>query len=186
MRVTNHESGYGLLAIVIHWLMALVVIGMFGVGLWMTDLTYYDDWYRIAPHWHKSVGVLLFGCWLLRLVWRFSNPRPRPLDSHSAWEKSVARIAHGLLYLLMLLVIISGYMISTADGRSLDVFDWFAIPAWTTNIENQEDLAGAVHFYLACVLVGLAGIHAGAALKHHFVDKDNTLRRMLKPHHSSE
>ncbi|MDX1694902.1 MAG: cytochrome b [Ketobacteraceae bacterium] len=185
MQVRNHNAGYGLVAIVLHWLMAGLIIGMFALGLWMTDLTYYHDWYRTAPHWHKSTGVMIFFLWLLRLFWRVCNPRPQPLDTHETWEKIIASITHGLLYLLILLVIISGYMISTADGRALEVFDWFEIPAFTTGIENQEDLAGEVHFYMACVLIGVAALHAGAALKHYFFDRDSTLQRMINPSISS-
>ena len=186
MQFRNHKAGYGLVAIALHWIMALLIIGMFAVGLWMTDLTYYHDWYRTAPHWHKSTGVIVFALLLVRFGWRMINPKPQPLDSHATWEKVIARVTHALLYVLIVLVVISGYMISTADGRSVEVFDWFEIPAWTTTIDNQEDVAGVFHFYLACVLIGLAGVHASAAIKHHMIDKDNTLKRMLNPDRSSE
>ena len=74
---------------------------------------------------------------------------------------------------------ISGYLISTADGRGIEVFDFFVIPALGSIIENQEDLAGLVHKWLAYLLVSLATLHALAALKHHFIDKDNTLNRII-------
>ena len=81
----------------------------------------------------------------------------------------------------MFLIVLSGYLISTADGRSIEVFNWFEIPAFVTPIENQEDLAGDVHFYLASTLMVLVALHGLAALKHHFLDKDATLKRMLNP-----
>ena len=89
--------------------------------------------------------------------------------------------AHGLLYVLLILVMISGYLISTAEGRPIEVFDWFAVPATLSGIEHQEDIAGEIHELLAFALIGLSLFHAGAAFKHHFHDRDATLRRMLRP-----
>ena len=91
----------------------------------------------------------------------------------------LSRLGHGALYLGLFVVMISGYLISTADGRGISVFDLFEIPALITGLPNQADLAGAVHFYVACAVVIFAGLHGLAALKHHFIDRDATLRRML-------
>ena len=74
---------------------------------------------------------------------------------------------------------ITGYLISTADGRGIEVFELITIPAYGAIIENQEDIAGLVHKWLAYLLIALASLHALAALKHHFIDKDNTLNRMI-------
>ena len=181
LRWFNTASHYGLVAIIMHWLMAMTVIGLFALGWWMTELTYYDVWYRRGPELHKAIGIILFGVWVLRLSWRQINAKPSPLAHHKPWEIWAAKIAHLLLYLLMLLVFVSGYMISTADGRSIEVFGLFSVPAFVTAIENQEDLAGDIHFYLACSLIGLALIHGIAAIQHHLFDQDNTLRRMFNP-----
>ena len=75
---------------------------------------------------------------------------------------------------------ISGYLISTADGRPISFFGWFEVPALITGINNQEDIAGDVHFYMAWTLVILASLHGLAAIKHHLIDKDSTLTRMIK------
>ncbi len=186
MHYRNHAQGYGLVLIVLHWFMAMVIVGLFALGLWMTDLTYYDSWYRKAPHIHKSMGILLALAWIVRVVWRMTNVKPKPIQSIPKSERIIATAVHWLLYLLMAAVIMSGYLISTADGRPIDVFTWFSVPAWITSIDNQEDLAGKIHFYLACSLVGLASLHALAALKHHFYDKDATLVRMLNPNHTDD
>ncbi|AFL72239.1 cytochrome b [Thiocystis violascens] len=175
----NTEETYGLIAVLLHWLIAVVVVGLFALGLWMVDLTYYDTWYRRAPELHKGVGVLLLLTLLLRLGWRLINPVPRPEPDQSLIEQRLARLMHGLLYLLLFLVMTSGYLISTADGRALDVFGLFSVPATLTGLPNQADLAGEVHLVLAIALVTLAAIHALAALKHHFIDRDATLLRML-------
>lgn len=177
----NTESGYGIVSIVLHWLVAAAVVGLFVLGLWMVELGYYDPWYRRGPELHKSIGVLLFAVVVLRLLWRWFNPRPRPMPGHAPWERRLAGLAHVLLYLLLFAVMIAGYLISTADGRPVEVFGWFSVPATLQGLEGQEDLAGDVHLALAVGLIVLAGLHAAAALKHHFIDRDQTLRRMLRP-----
>ena len=174
----NSEERYGAVTIAVHWLMAVAFVAMFGVGWYMVELTYYDALYQTLPHIHKSVGILLVLALALRLAWRWSNPTPRPLGGRPR-EILAAKIAHALLYLLVALIMLSGYLISTAEGAPIDVFDWFAVPATITSIPQQEDLAGVIHEYLAYVFIGLASLHALAALKHHFVNRDNTLRRML-------
>jgi len=174
----NSEEGYGWVSITFHWLMALAIFGLFGLGLYMVELTYYDTWYRGSLDLHKSAGILLAFAWGGRLVWRMLNKSPQELGG-KAWEHKVAHLVHILLYLLMLALFVSGYLISTADGRAIEVFGWFSVPAFTTGIENQEDIAGAVHWYSTTALIVLAGLHALAALKHHFVNKDATLKRIF-------
>lgn len=179
MQWSNSDAQWGWITILSHWLTAAAVTGLFGLGLWMTGLDYYDAWYTQAPHLHKSIGILLFGLTLLRLGWRLFNSNPQPLATHSAFERKAAYTAHIALYLLLVSVMLSGYLISTADGRAIEVFNWFEIPATLQGIERQEDLAGDIHLALAIALIALATLHAGAAIKHHVVDKDQTLRRML-------
>lgn len=175
----NTEQAYGVIAIALHWLVAIVVFGLFGLGLWMVELTYYDAWYRTAPTIHKSVGVLLFLVLALRLLWRLGNPRPSAEPSLSRFERLASEVVHGLLYLLLFAVMVSGYLISTADGRPIDVFGLFQVPATLTGLPNQADLAGDVHLALAVTVIVLTSIHALASLKHHFIDRDRTLLRML-------
>ena len=175
----NTATHYGLVAVLLHWLVAMVVVTLFALGLWMTELDYYDAWYQRAPDLHRSIGALLFGITMLRLVWRRADPVPDPVPSHRPWERRLARITHRVLYALLFATMIAGYFISTADGRALEVFGLFSIPATLSGLENQEDIAGEIHELLAFALIGLAGLHALAALKHHFIDRDATLRRIF-------
>ncbi len=175
----NSSSHYGLVSVVLHWLVALTVFGLFAVGFWMVDLSYYSQWYRTAPHWHKSVGILLAIVMLLRMLWRFISPPPKALASHKTWEKKTSVVVQFCLYLGILLLVLSGYLISTEDGRPIAVFDWFDVPALGALFSRQADIAGAVHEYAAYSLITLAVLHGLAALKHHFVDKDHTLKRMF-------
>ncbi|MCL1141870.1 cytochrome b [Shewanella gaetbuli] len=181
----NTNTGYGLIAIAMHWVSAIAVIGMFALGFWMVDLTYYSSWYKTAPDIHKSVGLLLFVLILCRLLWRSISIKPQTLASHRLWETQLAHVAHRLLYLLLVLIMISGYLISTADGRGIAFFDWFMVPSLGELFDNQADLAGSFHQYAAYVLIALVVLHALGALKHHFIDKDNTLTRMLSLNKSS-
>lgn len=177
MQWRNTDSAYGWAAIFLHWLSAVLILALFGLGLWMVELNYYDQWYRQAPAIHKSVGILLFIIILFRWAWRMINPRPTPVGG--PLERRLARAVHLLMYLILFATMIAGYLISTAEGRGIDVFDWFSVPATLSGLPHQEDRAGVVHLWLAWGLMVLAGGHTLAALKHHFLDRDATLKRML-------
>lgn len=179
MRRRNDLAHWGAIAISLHWLSALAVFGLFGLGLWMTGLTYYDSWYHKAPSMHKGIGVLLFITTVARLTWLLAMGRPGELSSHAPWQRLAARFAHIGLYLLLFGVMVSGYFISTADGRPLEVFGWFAVPPAFRGIDGQEEIAGTMHLILAIMLIALAVTHAAAALKHHYIDRDRALLRML-------
>ena len=179
MPIKNTRSRYGWLSVSIHWLMALTVIGMFALGIWMRQLSYYDPWYKDGPTIHKSIGILLFILLLARIVWRNINIRPSDDPALKAWERITAHLTHFALYGLMLALMIAGYLISTADGRPIDVFNLFSVPATLHGLADQEDIAGEIHEILAWALVLLAGGHALAALKHHFINRDSTLLKML-------
>ncbi|MGF1684729.1 cytochrome b [Photobacterium minamisatsumaniensis] len=173
----KQKQTYDWLSIILHWLTAVAVIGLFAVGLWMVDLNYYSQWYKPVPHWHKSVGICLALATLFRLIWKQIS-KPPAIDG-AKWEIAAAKLAHTFIYLLLIGIFVSGYLISTADGRAIAVFDWFSVPALGELFPDQADIAGEVHYYLAFTLIGLAAIHALAALKHHFINKDNTLKKML-------
>lgn len=180
MLLRNTSTGFGLVAIAVHWLMALAIVALFGVGFYMVDLTYYDSLYKVLPFYHKSVGIILAAVFLFRLVWRLTNVRPREVDGVAAFEARIAHVVHLVFYALIAAIVVSGYLISTADGSPISVFDLFDVPATLTSIPDQEDIAGLIHEYLAYGLIALVILHAGAALKHHFVNRDDTLRRMLR------
>lgn len=179
----NTNSGYGWVAISLHWLMAIGIFGTFGLGLYMVELTYYDTWYRGSLDLHKSIGLTLMFVWILRIIWRWSNTSPQ--ITGNALEKKAAHTVHLLLYVVMLALMITGYLISTADGRGIAVFGLFEIPALSISFENQEDIAGEIHWLLAWGLILMVGLHAMAAIKHHVINKDNTLLKMVRPNTDS-
>lgn len=175
--MSSEVTHYNAVTRFIHWISAVVIIGMFAVGLWMTDLSYYSTWYRTAPHWHKSVGLLLAAITLFRVVWKCVTVSPNV--EGSPLEKLMAKVAHLFIYFDLLVLFVSGYLISTEDGRGIDVFNWFTVPGAGALFEGQADLAGLVHLYAAWALIVVAVLHALAAFKHHFISKDNTLRKMI-------
>ncbi|KAA8706581.1 MULTISPECIES: cytochrome b [Pseudomonas] len=179
MQLRNTSTRYGWVSIVIHWSVALVVFGLFALGLWMVGLDYYSMWRKDAPDLHKSIGITLFAVMLVRIVWRLLSPPPPALASYSRMTRIGAAFGHAFLYLGLFAVMIAGYLISTADGVGIPVFGLFEIPAVVSGLPDQADVAGLVHLYLAWVLVVFAGLHGVAAFKHHFIDRDATLVRML-------
>lgn len=178
--MSRKASNFSLLRIAFHWLIAIAILSLFLLGEWMEGLDYYHSWYNRAPDWHRSVGMLLLAVVLLRMVWRLAGEKVAALHTHKAWEKLLGRLMHLLLDMFTLLVLLSGYFISTAGGKAVSVFGWFEVPAVFGGIKQQESIAGQWHEWLAIALLVLAGLHAMAALKHHFVDRDDTLRRMIK------
>lgn len=170
-------KNYNPLTRAIHWISAIVVVGMFAVGLWMVDLSYYSEWYRTAPHWHKSIGLLLALLTVFRFVWKHVTASPKV--EGNTLEVFAARVVHFAMYILLIALFSSGYLISTEDGRGIDVFNWFTVPGAGALFPNQADISGQIHFYTAWALIIFAAVHALAALKHHFINKDNTLRKMI-------
>ncbi len=178
--VKNSKTSYGWMAITLHWLMALGIFFLFGLGLYMVELTYYDAWYRGSLELHKSLGLVLLLVWFARITWRWINTSPDMAGT--AVEKKAAHVVHQLLYFLMLALMVTGYLISTADGRGIEVFSLIEIPAITSiSFENQEDIAGDIHWGLAWSLMLLVAMHALAAIKHQMINKDGTLTKIICP-----
>ncbi|TWI54880.1 cytochrome b561 [Pseudomonas duriflava] len=173
----NEKNRYGLVSVVTHWIMAIAIVALFWLGLWMRELDYYSPWYHRAPELHKGIGILLLITLILRIVWRFVSAPP-PVEG-SVLTRRVAKVGHFVLYALMLGVMIAGYLISTAEGQPISVFGWFEVPATLYGWRDQADQAGVVHLWLAWTLIILSALHMLAALKHHFIDRDTTLLKML-------
>lgn len=175
----NAKNRYGWLSILLHWSMAIGLIGMYFLGEYMTDLDYYDQWYHTAPAIHKAVGVILGILIILRLIWNHLQHKPEALTKINPLIDRMAQLAHLALYLLVILLVISGYLISTAKGQGIDVFGWFEIPALLNENADRGEIAGDIHEVLASLFFLLVWLHAIAALVHHFIFKDRTLKRML-------
>ena len=178
--IKDSAHNYGIVSILLHWLSAVILIFLFALGIYMTGLSYYDEWYHKGPALHISLGILLFFATLLRLFWRKTNTTPQDLSPGKA-ANLAAKLIKIFLYILIFIVPITGYLITTAEGQAADVFGWFGVPASIELEANRVDLAGEIHEYAAWLIIIIATLHAGAALLHHFVFKDKTLKRMIFP-----
>ena len=177
--IKNTSDQYGWLAKFFHWLTLPVLILLFCLGLWMVELNYDENWYDEAPYFHEGLGVLFAILIMTRLGWRLYSQPPKLSASLLFLEKKLASATHRLLYLLCILLCITGYLIPTADGRALPVFDWFYIPSAGSFHFLQADIAGFLHHWVAWFTVCLVIIHSLAALKHHAINKDDTLKKIL-------
>lgn len=176
--IGNDDRRYGSVAQGFHWLIAVLVFVMFGLGWYMTDLPLGQrrfDLYQL----HKSLGLTIFTLAVLRLGWRLFNPAP-PLPAHMArWERIAARGSHALLYTLLFVQPAIGYLQSNAADFPLVVWDVVPIPAVLAPNEPLAETLAIVHGWVAIVIFVLVLVHVAAALRHHFWLKDSVLRRML-------
>lgn len=186
MDIRNNKHNFSIATIFLHWLMAILIIVLFALGLYMVELDYYSKWYTAAPWWHKSIGLAVFALLIFRVAWFFSHQYPAPLASYKMWEIKIAKLTHYSFYLLLFIISVSGYFIATAKGAAIEFFDFFEIPAVTRFDEDQADLAGEIHEIAAYAMAFLFLLHVCATIKHHFIDKDTTLLRMLIPNKPKE
>ena len=129
--------------------------------------------------WHKWIGVTIFLLVGLRLAWRVSHRPPALPAETPEWQRHAAAIAHAMLYLLMLAVPISGWVMSSAGGFPVVYFGVFQLPDLVTKDKELFELMKSVHFGLNKALLALVVLHVGAAVKHHYVDRDDVLARMV-------
>lgn len=176
----DSRSGYGLISIGIHWLSALLILFLFGLGIYMVGLGYYDDWYHKGPELHVSLGLVVLLLMILRVLWRFANPTPHDLSDKRV-QNFAAKLVKLGLYAFIIIVLISGYLITTAEGQPASMFNLIKFPVLIQLSAQNVDLAGKLHEYFAWGIVLLVAVHAAGALMHHFVFRDRTLVRMLKP-----
>lgn len=179
MTITNTPEQYGLISKGFHWLIALLMIALLGIGWWMVDLSYYDPWYHDALTWHKSLGLLVGLVVALKLAWGVMDTQPAPQTTLGSFEKMASGLVHHILRLTMLIIPVTGYLVSTSEGAAVDVFNWFSFPAILQISEGARDTAISLHYYFAYGTLGLVILHATAALKHQFIDHKGTLKRMF-------
>jgi len=182
----NTTTGYGLVAILFHWVMAALMLGMFALGLYMHNQPITDPGTFALYQWHKSFGMVVLALAVLRLAWRFANPAPKlPEDMHPL-ERLAAKLGHAGLYAVMLAIPVSGWFMVSASpfGIPTILFDVLPVPhlpvpdALGTKAEAEE-LLKTVHKLLAFFMIFLVAGHVAAALKHHFLRRDDTLKRMV-------
>ncbi|MBI4754836.1 MAG: cytochrome b [Betaproteobacteria bacterium] len=171
-------NGYTRTAVALHWVVALIVFGSFPLGLYMVDLPL-SPWKLKLYSWHKWAGVTVFMLALVRLAWRTAHPAPPPAAGVPAWQRRAASATHVLLYLLLLVIPLTGWLMSSAKGFQTVYFGIVPLPDLLPKDKALGDALALVHRSLNYLLATLVVVHMGAALKHHLVDRDETLARML-------
>ena len=177
----NESDRYGLVSIGFHWILALAMLGLVALGAWMVGLNYYDPWYNRSLALHKAFGILVLVLALAKFGWHIADRRPGFGPEVKAYERAGATTMHWLLNAAIVLLPVTGYLISTSEGAGIDIFGLFEAPALFEVSEGTRELAIEIHYCLAYGVLALVAVHAGAALKHHLVDRGSTLRRMLVP-----
>lgn len=177
----NDTQRYGLVAVLLHWGMALVLAALAGMGLYMVSLpdAGYDRVKITLILVHKALGMVALALVLVRIAWRSMNPIPALATGLPAWQQVMARVVHLCFYALMVLLPLTGWVMSSAGGYPVPVFDWFSLPPLGRLDPRLFDALIVLHRWLADALFGLAALHAGAALDHHLRRRDDTLLRML-------
>jgi cytochrome b561 len=168
---------YSTPAIVLHWLMALLIFAGFPLGLYMVDLPLSPDKLKLYSY-HKWIGVTLLMLVAIRLSWRLTHTPPPLPDRVAAWQRHASAIVHGLLYLLMIAIPLSGWLMSSAKGFQTVWFGVLPLPDLIGKDKALGELLAEVHKILNFTLLGLVVLHVGAALQHHFIERQPFLQRM--------
>jgi len=172
------SSKYTPTAIRLHWLIFLAIAGTFALGVYMHELPLSPDKLKLYS-WHKWAGVSIFMLVLLRLGWRLTHPAPALPDTMPPMLQRAAHAAHWMLYVLMFAIPLSGWLMSSAKGFQTVWFGIVPLPDLLAKDKALGDALAEVHETLNFTLLGLVILHAAAALKHHFIDHDTVLTRML-------
>ena len=178
MTIRNTRQRWGAVAQLLHWLIVVLIITQFTLATLFDDLPPGARKLGLLAR-HKSVGITILMLAIVRLAWRSTNPTPPLPDTLRPWERVVARFTHVLLYALLFAVPLAGWTMSSARGFPVSWFGIFTLPDLVPKNKTLYEVLLTTHGILAWTLGVVAIIHLLAALKHHFVHKDDVLRRML-------
>ena len=181
-RLQPAVARYTSVAIALHWLLALVILGLFAVGVYMADLPFSPLRLKLY-NWHKWAGMSLLALSLLRLLWRLTH-RPPALphavtQGMPGWQVLAHHAVQHLMYLLFFAVPLIGWAYSSAAGFPIVLFGQLPLPDLLAPDKDLAALIKPLHALSAFALLGLAGLHIAAALKHHWIDRDGLMDRML-------
>ncbi len=177
MSPRSNDRQWGSVSKFLHWIIALAILcnGAFGLLMDLASSPMQKiNWLAV----HKSIGLTVLALVLLRILWRWGDGRPAE-EPGPKWQMLTARIVHGVLYVVILAIPLTGWWFNSVSGKPLQWFKLFNLPALTAKNDQLRDFAHGVHEYLFWFLLLVLVAHVGAALKHHVFDNDNVLRRML-------
>ena len=174
----NTKNNYGHFTVILHWLIGLLFISILGLGAIMVQIGNRDlrqQLFRL----HKSFGLLLILLVAIRIVWRIINKWPQTLKNTPKWQKAAAKTTHTLLYITMVIMPLSGWLMSSYAGYPPRFFGLITLAAPVTKNKAISSWLSQVHLYNAWLIATIITIHILAAIKHHYIDKDSVLKRML-------
>jgi cytochrome b561 len=178
MQIKNDTRRYGVIAQLLHWAIVALIITQFVLASKAADLPLSPA--KIATlATHKSIGMTIFGLAILRLIWRWFNPVPAFPATTPRWQRLAAHLSHWALYGLILVTPLMGWLMSSARNFPVSWFGLVTLPDFIEPSTAAYEIFHEAHEILATTLLCIAVLHALAALKHHFIDRDNVLRRML-------
>jgi cytochrome b561 len=167
-------------AIALHWIIALLIVTNFGLA-WVAEDLPDEQRYALIGN-HKAIGIIVLLLTGLRIIWRLTHKAPPLVDTLKAWEAALSKVTHALFYLLMLAIPLAGWGLSSAygKGKPVSIFGLFNFPALPVASDKPTvGMFGELHEITTTIMLVLLALHVGAALKHHFIDKDGTVRRMV-------
>lgn len=176
--IRNTRDSYGSISKFFHWIVAFAIIMMFLIGFTMAS---FDEPFKSQMYgYHEELGLTIMGLVIMRLYWRWKNPVPALPRSMASWEKALAKLSHYALYIALGVMILSGWAKSTSSGYTPNFYGLFELPMpFITVNESIKHFAKSVHLTTVWILISLISLHILAALHHHFIKKDDVLRRML-------
>ena len=178
MQFRNTAEKYGPIALLFHWTIVVLIITQFALAIRADDLPRGAALLATLTL-HKSIGITIFSLAILRLVWRWVNPVPAMPSTAPRWQHLAAKISHAALYGLLLVMPIFGWMMSSARNFPVSWFGLVTLPDLVKPNKQAYEFFHDGHETLGTILLVLAILHAAAALKHHFIDRDEVLLRML-------
>jgi cytochrome b561 len=174
----SDAARYGIVAQALHWLVAALIVVMFGLGWYMVGLPLSERKFELYQL-HKSLGITILALAAIRLTWRLFNPAPPLPPSLPPWERAAARANHALLYAMLFVQPIIGFLQSNAANFPVVWWGVVRLPAVIGNDEALAEKLLAVHRWNSRLLLALVLLHVAAALRHHFILRDDVVRRML-------
>ncbi|WP_338621716.1 cytochrome b [Agarivorans sp. OAG1] len=175
MNLTNSPQRFGLFSKLIHWLMALLILSLIAIALYMDTLPRGPEKFELYDL-HKGLGLLAIAAIAIRIVWHRVSKVPAPIGE--GIKLKMAHLGHIALYLLMLAMPISGLIMSLSGGHDVKFFGLFTIAGFAEKNESLNEIGSAIHHYGGQLLYVVLAVHVLAALYHHFILKDDTLKRM--------
>lgn len=168
---------YSAPAVLLHWVIALLILAGLPLGLYMVGLPVSPSKLKYYS-WHKWIGVTVFMLALARLAWRAGHRPPAPLPGQPRWQLAVAHAMHGVLYLMMIAIPLTGWLFSSAAGFPTVYLGLIQLPDLVHKDAQLKEIFKLAHLVLTYALGGLVVLHAAAAIKHAVVDRDATMSRM--------